>query len=191
MRAVAALLVLLGGCRDADLERMVDQPRFRPYQPCAWFDDGMVMREPPPGAVPRGAAAEPRAVREGEDDRGDLARIPVAVTRELVVHGRQRYAIFCGVCHGEEGDGKSEVAKSMTLRPPPSLHQPSLVAMKPGQLYRVISHGYGLMRSYAPELAVRDRWAVVAYVRALQKSRSHKLAELPPALQEEARRWLP
>jgi len=106
------------------------------------------------------------------------SRIPIPVTPELMALGRKRYDITCGTCHGPAGDGESIVAKQMALRPPPSLHLYSNRA--PGYIFEVATKGFGMMASYAAELTVEERWAVVAYVRALQVSQSVPAAELPP-----------
>ncbi len=95
--------------------------------------------------------------------------------------------MYCAACHGLAGDGDSPVARNMALRKPPSLHEPRIRALPAGRLYAVVRDGYGLMPSYAEELSVGERWAVVAYVRALQLSQGARLAELPPELRSEAR----
>jgi hypothetical protein len=189
MRAALVPLVFALGC-DTDFERMIHQPRYRAYQATPAFEDGMVMRTPPPGAIARSRSAGPPLVQTGKDEHGDAQRIPVTVTRELVLRGQDRFAVFCTPCHGPLGDGKSEVARRMTLRPPPSLLDPRIRGMAPGTIFRTIGEGYGLMRSYAAQLPPSDRWAVVAYLRALQLSQGVKLSELPPETREEAKRWL-
>ena len=94
--------------------------------------------------------------------------------------GRKRFEIICATCHGLVGDGRSLVARNMSLRPPPSLHD---YASRPdGYIYQVITRGFGLMPSYSAELPVEERWAVVAYVRALQLSQRSNLAASPPAV---------
>jgi mono/diheme cytochrome c family protein len=117
--------------------------------------------------------------------------VPVPVTRALLDRGRRRFAIACATCHGVAGDGDSPVARTMQRRRPPSLHEPRLVALGPGALYRVIIDGYGLMPSYAKLVAPDDRWAVVAYVRTLQLAWRVRLAALPPAVHDDATRRLP
>jgi mono/diheme cytochrome c family protein len=112
------------------------------------------------------------------------SKIPIPLTPELLAVGRKRYDITCGTCHGPLGDGNSIVAKQMSLRPPPSLHL--YVNRAPGYIFQVITHGFGLMASYAAELSIEERWAVVAYVRALQVSQNVPVGALPP----EARRQL-
>ena len=109
--------------------------------------------------------------------------VPIPVTRKLLDLGRKRYDITCGTCHGPLGDGDSIVARQMSLRPPPSLHR---YATKPaGYIYEVATKGFGMMASYAAELTVEERWAVVAYIRALQLSQGTPAAELPPAVRQQ------
>ncbi len=105
--------------------------------------------------------------------------IPLPVTRQLLELGRKRFDITCATCHGPVGDGNSIVATQMSLRPPPSLHKYSDRA--PGYIFEVITKGFGLMASYAAEMTIEERWAVVAYVRALQLSQGATLDHIPPA----------
>jgi mono/diheme cytochrome c family protein len=99
------------------------------------------------------------------------------VTRKLLDLGRKRYDITCGTCHGVLGDGDSIVARQMSLRPPPSLHR--YIEKPAGYIYEVATKGFGMMASYAAELTVEERWAVVAYIRALQLSQNTPAADLP------------
>jgi mono/diheme cytochrome c family protein len=103
------------------------------------------------------------------------------VTRELLELGRKRFDITCATCHGPLGDGNSIVATQMSLRPPPSLLLQRYVEKPSGYLYEVATKGFGLMASYAAELDVKERWAVVAYIRALQLSQSATVEDVPPA----------
>ena len=106
-----------------------------------------------------------------------MTTIPLPVTRKLLELGRKRFDITCATCHGPLGDGDSIVARQMSLHPPPSLHR--YVNKPSGYFYEVISKGFGMMASYAAELSVEERWAVVAYVRALQLSQLTPIGELP------------
>jgi len=191
VRAPAAILaaaaLLCAGC-DV-LDPMMEQDQVRPYRPSDFYGDGIAMRAPPAGAVAVGAALPP-AVRTGLGPDGTpLQRIPVPVTPELLQAGRKRFDVICATCHGITGDGKSLVARNMSLRPPPSLHD--YAARADGYLYQVVSRGFGLMPAYSAELTVEERWAVVAYLRALQLSQRSRLDEAPPEvrarLEREAR----
>lgn len=185
-----ALLVSIA-CEDGriDLERMKNQDRYDPYEWSEYFE-GPIMRTPPEGTVHRAQLIGPSDLRHGVSGSEYIRHIPVSLNHTLLERGQNRFGIFCAPCHGLAGDGVSQVAENMRLRPPPSLHEPRLRAYPSGRLYRVIEQGYGLMPSYAQELAVADRWAVVAFVQALQLSQSVGLAELPPEVREGAKKWL-
>jgi mono/diheme cytochrome c family protein len=187
------LALLLAGCRtdevwiepDFDLNRMARQPRLDPYEPGA-------MMLPPEGT--RTFAPEPidRRLIEGRDENGNvLTQIPVPLSRALLVHGRGRYDTFCAPCHGVRGTGQTPVAERMQLRPPPSLHQPRIRNLQPGDVYQIVSHGYGLMPGYQVQLTPDDRWAVVAYLRVLQRSQDVSVAALGPAQREALERAAP
>jgi mono/diheme cytochrome c family protein len=172
-------LVLFSGC-DWSLQRMTDQQRCDPDGTTRLLPGGSCNRAPPEGSVPfseppRGEPNAPRPTRLGP--------------RELA-RARGDFDVVCATCHGVLGDGGSEVARHMRFRVPPSLHEPRLRATSDQHVFDVISRGYGLMPSYAHMLAPERRWGVVAYVRALQTSQSVALRDLPPALREEAARWL-
>jgi mono/diheme cytochrome c family protein len=187
----ALLLVLCGvaGC-DIDLNRMIDQHKYEAYEASGAFANGQVMRAPPEGTVPHDALLGPAEVVSGRRGQRFVDEVPLEVDAALLARGENRYRIFCQTCHGPVGDGQSDVAKVMRLRRPPSLHEPRIREFPAGQVFRVISEGYGLMPSYAAQLGYQDRWAVVAFVRALQLSQNLPLAELPSDLRTEAEPWL-
>lgn len=175
-----ALMVLASACNDAPnvdsaLSRMMQQPKGETYGASPIFADGRAMRPLPDGVV----------AIEHDVTTGDEAQ-PPPFTLEMLERGRDRFDIVCAVCHGILGDGDSVVAHNMELRVPPSLHEPRIVAFSPTQIHRVIDEGYGLMPSYRSHLSLSDRWAVVAYVKALQLSQRITIVSLPENLQEEA-----
>jgi len=149
------------------------------------------MRHPPEGTVPRSRPMVAPEVGAGVRDGVLVDRVPVPVTRALVLRGQSRYEIFCATCHGSTGSGNTQVAENMRLRPPPPLVLPPVRDYPAGRIFRAVSEGYGLMRAYDAELSLDDRWAVVAYVQALQLSQQVALDALPPAMQTEAKSWLP
>ena len=130
----------------------------------------------------------PAATVDEEPQPPWVTAIPVPVTRELMVRGRQRFDIYCATCHGLVGDGNGIVSKrSLELEqgtwiPPLSLHADSVVAQPVGQLYHTIAHGVRKMPGYGDQLSVEDRWAVVLYIRALQRSRNASPADVPSEL---------
>lgn len=173
-----------------DFERMLTQNKLEPYEPSPHFSDGVGMRQPPEGTVHRGAITGNEPLRDGTQDGVYVTEFPLPIDRDTLARGENRFLVFCAPCHGVLGDGRSQVAENMQLRPPPSLHEQRLRDYPVGRIYSVIRQGYGLMPSYAADLSVEDRWAVVAYVQALQLSQNLRLAELPPDLAEGARPWL-
>ena len=177
------------GC-EVDLERMLDQHKAKAYRESPFFEDGRTMRAPPRGTVPVTRMTRAPLLTTGMDGGRYAERLPLPVDAALLTRGEDRFRIFCGVCHGAVGDGASAVAENMKLRKPPSLHEPRIREYPPGRLFRVIGEGYGLMPSYADQLPVHDRWAVVAFVRALWLSQNVALMELPPELRVEAAPWL-
>ena len=183
MRCVRLAIVglMLLRCTDHELQRMVNQPKYLPYTENDFFDDHLAMRYPPAGVVSREDGVLRQAVPGGRVEDTFVDKIPVPITKDLLQRGRKRFEIVCAACHGLLGDGDSVVATKMSLVAPPSLFNS---ASRPdGYFYAVITEGYGLMPSYASVVPAQDRWAVVAYFRALQRSRSAPLSAAPPAVQ--------
>jgi len=160
--ALLALAVLLGGCEKM-ARNMYDQPRYRPMQESSLFPDGSSARAPVPGTIAAGRQAEERA---------RLARaqtMPYPMTMQLLRRGRERFDIYCSPCHSPVGDGDGMVARR-GFPHPPSYHIDRLRRAPDRYFYDVITHGHGVMRPYADRVAPEDRWAIVAYIRALQLS---------------------
>jgi mono/diheme cytochrome c family protein len=189
--SLALLALAASGCEGVlpapDLERMIAQRSYRPFERASQFADGRAMRPPPAGTVRHDAVLGQRALTDGTGSDGtDAAAIPLPVDGRLLARGRTRFEIFCATCHGLTGDGVAAVARNMQLRKPPSLIIPPATTFPPGRVFRVVSGGYGLMPSYAAVLDVRDRWATVAYLRALQLSQGVPLDALPARVRAEA-----
>ena len=164
---VAGLLPALAGCR----QDMHDQAKYEPFEASDLFDDGTSARTPVEGTVARGLLREDgRLYRGMEADGSFVVEMPVAVTAELVARGRQRFDIFCSPCHGRTGEGQGMIV-SRGFKQPESFHIDRLVNSQDGYFYDVITNGFGQMSSYASQVEPADRWAIVAYVRALQLSR--------------------
>jgi mono/diheme cytochrome c family protein len=188
---VTLALVTSTGCEGVlpapDLERMIDQPSYRPFERSQLFADGRAMRPPPAGVIARGEPVGQTALATGISPAGQYVDDwPLPLTRSLLDRGRDRFDLFCATCHGVRGDGQSAVAQAMTLRRPPSLVAPPVTGFPPGRLFQVASTGYGLMPAYQSQLTVEDRWAVVAYLHALQLSQDVGLDELPADLRARA-----
>ncbi len=201
MRSLApalALALLLSGCRYQQekrlswgLERMLNQQKALAYEASGLFPDGKVMRDPPDGTVPvQRTYLSTSPIATGMLNGAPLREVPFRLTPELLGHGRDRFEIYCAACHGIDGTGVSRVAAAMPLRHPPNLTGDAIRAMPPGQIFRVVSQGFGFMPSYERQLTVEERWAVVAYVKALQLASRVPLAQLPPELREEFDRYV-
>jgi mono/diheme cytochrome c family protein len=167
-------MILASGCR----QDMARQPKQRPLSPSAFFEDGRSERSLVEGVVYRGQLAE-----EALGATKDSDVFPLPVTHELLERGRERYGIFCSPCHGLQGDGNGMVAVR-GFRHPPSYHIDRLRQAPVGYFYDVITNGFGVMPDYAAQVPPRDRWAIIAYVRALQLSRNALAADLPENLRE-------
>jgi cytochrome c553 len=173
--AVCAVLVLTG-CR----QDMYNQPRYKPYAADPFFADGASARPLPPHTVARGHADLDTGYFEGQTDEGKLLEaLPMPVTRAMLDRGRERFDIYCAVCHGRTGEGNGMIVQR-GFPSPPSYHIERLRNAPAGYLYHVISDGYGVMYSYAARVAPADRWAIVAYIRALQLSRNATHKDVPP-----------
>jgi mono/diheme cytochrome c family protein len=158
---------------------MHDQAKMKPYRQSRFFQDGQGSRLPVEGTVARGQLRENETYFTGMTPDGEmLAEIPVPVTREVLQRGQQRFDIYCAPCHGRLGDGQGMVVQR-GYKPPVSFHDPRLVASPAGYFYDVITNGFSVMPSYATQISPEDRWAIVAYLRALQLSQGARLAELP------------
>jgi mono/diheme cytochrome c family protein len=176
---VAALLGA-AGCR----QNMHDQHKLEPFEVSTFFADGQMARRIPQGTVPRGYLREGALYTGVEaDGRTLLARAPMPVTVELLRRGQQRYDAFCAACHDRAGTGQGMIVRRGYKRPP-SFHEPRLREMPIGHFFVTATQGFGVMPSYAEEISTEDRWAVAAYVRALQYSQNARLAELPPELRQ-------
>jgi mono/diheme cytochrome c family protein len=165
MRAEAAMLMalLLAGCGD---QSMTQQPRYTTYAPAKLWKNGTSARPIPAGTIAR-------------DDDPDAAK-PPPLTAAMMQHGQEQYDIFCMPCHARSGDGNGIVVQRGFPRPAP-LSAPAQRAASAQHLYDVITAGYGVMYPFASRIAPPDRWAIVAYIRALQLSQRTALADFPDA----------
>lgn len=170
-----ALLPLLLGCR----QDMYDQPRQKPLSRSDFFADGASARQPPEGAVPRRAPGDEDAYASALTKAGTfIDEPPFPIDLETLQRGRERFAIFCSPCHGLSGEGDGMIVQRGFKRPT-SFHTDRLRGQPIGYFVDVISGGFGVMPSYAVQIAPRDRWAIAAYVGALQLSQSASLTDLP------------
>jgi mono/diheme cytochrome c family protein len=195
--SLCAGLTLMAGCDENVLDPMADrQPKSIRYKESRFFADGLSMRAAPEGTVPRERITLNPRLTTGREPDGPIqmnaeplpnyvATVPVPVSRKLLELGRKRFDITCGTCHGPLADGKSIVGSQMALHPPPSLLAANYIAKPAGYFFEVATKGFGMMASYAAELTVEERWAVVAYLRALQLSQTTSVGTLPPDVRQQ------
>jgi mono/diheme cytochrome c family protein len=192
-------LLSLSACR----RDMQDQPKMKPYRGSNFFSDGLSARHPVEGTVPRGFLRTDTALFTGKKNKNlsnisgtvsttpagpqpsvrspsgqnaypdDVDTFPFPITEETVLRGQQRYDIFCSVCHGKTGYGDGMVVRR-GFRRAASFHDDRLRIAPVGHFFDAITNGWGAMPSYAPQIPVQDRWAIIAYVRALQVSQNIK-----------------
>lgn len=172
--SAAAIVFFCAGCR----QDMFEQPKFKPLDEDKFFTDGRSARPVPAGTFRFDQTDQGEAVEKGTQNGVFLATIPLPVDEPLLKRGQQRFDIYCSPCHGRIGDGHGMIAKR-GFEQPADLHGDRVRNAPPGYLYAVIAHGYGAMPDYDDQIAVRDRWAIVAYIRALEASRSATLADVP------------
>lgn len=168
----------VAGCDNTMRQDMANQPRVNPLAPSEFFADGRSERPAIENTVARGSI-ENDALLVPKDSNA----FPLPLTKEILQRGKERYNIFCTPCHGIQGDGQGMVAMR-GMKHPPSYHQERLRAEPNGYLYDVVTNGFGAMYGYSSQISPRDRWAIVAYVRALQLSRNAPVGELPAGLKE-------
>ncbi|MBN1910302.1 MAG: DUF3341 domain-containing protein [Pirellulales bacterium] len=170
------------------------QPKYLPQQASPLFADGRDMRPPVEGAIAAGAVIDNEALLTGETDGKLVTKFPVPVTRELIERGRQRYDIYCATCHGLAGDGDGPTSALAFEREekdwgiPTSMHSELVRTQPVGEIFRTITQGIRKMPSYASQIPVGDRWAIVAYVRALQRTRMGTLDDVPEEIRTELKK---
>jgi mono/diheme cytochrome c family protein len=162
---LAAVVILLAGC-----DNMKDQAKRRSSD---------LPRPAPTGAVARGEPPAGDPTITGFRDGAPMAHSPVRFTAERLARGRERFTIYCAPCHGADGYGTGIVVRR-GFPPPPSFHDERLRAAPDGHLFDVITRGYGVMLPYGDRVTPDDRWAIVGYIRALERSQHATLADVPP-----------
>ncbi len=181
---LAALFVCsfaFAGCGDGSptlRQDMANQPRQNPLSPSTVFNDGRSERPIADNTVVRGSVEDDALFTPKESNT-----FPLPLTPELLARGQDRYNIFCSPCHGLQGDGQGMVTLR-GMKHPPSYHQERVRNEPNGYFFDVITNGFGAMNGYSAQLNPHDRWAIVAYLRALQLSRNAHVAELPANLRE-------
>jgi hypothetical protein len=175
--------VLLGGCR----QDMHNQPKFIPLRESLFYADHRSARPIPEGTVARGYVGDDDLLQTGKVDGQDTSEFPFPVTPDVMARGQERYNIFCSPCHDRTGRGNGMVVRR-GYRQPPSYHIDRLRQAPVGHFFDVMTNGFGAMPDYRAQVPVRDRWAIIAYIRALQASEHATLEAVPP---EERNRLAP
>jgi mono/diheme cytochrome c family protein len=178
------VFVLLAGtaCR----QDMHNQPKYIPLRESTFFSDARSARPLVAGTVARGQLHEDTLLYTGKIGGADATMFPFRVDERVMARGQERYDIFCAPCHGRTGAGDGMVVRR-GYRRPPSYHDDRLRAAPAGHYFDVMTNGFGAMPDYAAQIPAEDRWAVVAYIRALQLSAHAAVADVPPADREKLR----
>jgi mono/diheme cytochrome c family protein len=172
--ALVALTAAIAGCR----QDMHDAPRYDPLEASTFFADGRGSRALVANTVARGTLREDLHLYQGKVN-GQLAdTFPMPVTAEVMARGRERFNVFCSPCHGRTGQGNGMVVQR-GFRAPPSYHEDRLRNAPVGYFFDVMTNGFGAMPDYATQVPIADRWAIAAYIRALQLSQRATVDDVP------------
>lgn len=172
---LAALTLLVSACG----RNMYDQPRADAFQASPFFDDGAAMRAPVPNTVSREFGALEPAFLTGQGPNGMLTELPVELSVELLQRGQERYDIYCSPCHNYNGDGLGATVRRGFPQPASFVTTERLLDAPVGYYFSAMTNGFGRMFSYASRISAADRWAIAAYVKALQLSQNADPADIP------------
>jgi mono/diheme cytochrome c family protein len=167
-------LVAVSGCR----QDMHNQPKYRPLRGTAFFADGSSARPLVEGTVARGTLQEDQAFFTGKTGNATVKELPFPVDAAVLARGQERFNIYCTPCHDGTGSGRGMVVQR-GYKQPPSFHDERLRNADAGYFFDVMTNGFGSMPDYRMQIAARDRWAVVAYIRALQLSQHAATTDIP------------
>lgn len=172
---MACASAVVAACKQTELS---DQPRSGPLDRSTFFADERSARTPVPGTIPRGGLRIDQHLYEGMREGAPAAEFPFELERGDLERGRDRYDVYCAPCHGYVGDGDGMVVQRGFPRPP-SLHSLRLRDVPVGYVFQVITRGAAAMPSYRSQIEPRDRWRIVGYVRALQRSQHARRDDVP------------
>jgi mono/diheme cytochrome c family protein len=173
--AIIVACVFVAACR----QDMHDAPRYEPLEASSFFSDGQSARAPVANTVSRGVLADDDELLYTGKTGGTFANVfPMPVTADVLARGQERFNVFCSPCHGRTGKGDGMVVQR-GMRAPPSLMEDRLRNAAAGYFFDVMTHGFGAMQDYAAQIPVADRWAIVAYERALQFSQHAAVGDVP------------
>jgi hypothetical protein len=177
-RARAFAVVLAVACTaSACRQDMHDNPKYEPLEVSTFFKDQRAGRQPVPGSIARGHLKEDKLLHTGKNGDAISDVFPFPVTDGVLTRGRERYNIYCSPCHSRVGDGNGMIVQRGYKRPP-SFHDERMRLMVPGYFFQVMTNGFGVMPSYALQVNAEDRWAITAYIKALQLSHNANVADL-------------
>lgn len=159
------------------------QPKYRPEAESTFFADGRAMRTPPEGTVAQGELKADEDFATGRTGKGFLVKAPIEVTEATLKRGEERFNIYCAACHDRSGTGRG-MAVQRGFPPPIDLNSERVRSFADGEIFNVISHGVRNMPSYAAQVLEGDRWAIVAWVRVVQRSQHATLQDVPATLRE-------
>lgn len=171
---VLAVSLALAGCR----QDMHDAPSYDPLQATTFFSDGKASRPLVANTIARGMLREDTHLYQGKVDGQLATTFPMPVTAEVMARGQERFNVFCSPCHGRTGEGNGMIVQR-GFRQPPSYHEDRLLEAPPGHFFDVMTNGFGVMQDYSAQVPVADRWAIAAYMRALQLSQRATLDDVP------------
>ena len=172
-------LVLLAAGLSACRQDMHDQPKYIPLRPSDFFLDGRSARPLSEGTIARGHLNDDPAFFTGKGSDGKLITyFPIAVTKDVILRGQQRFNVYCSPCHDRTGSGNGMIVRR-GYRRPPSYHTQRLIEQPDGHFFDVMTNGFGAMPDYAAQIQPQDRWAIVAYIRALQLSQQATINDVP------------
>lgn len=174
-----AVLMLTTGCDIMYRGEMMDQPKHKPWSPSPMFKDGRSSRMLEPGVVARGHLHDDDHYFTGKVQGKLVTALPYALTKKVLERGQQQFNVFCSPCHDRTGGGWGMIVQR-GYKQPPSFHVSRLKEAPIGHFFDVATNGYGNMPTYAPQVSVKDRWAIAAYIRALQLSQSIPASSLSP-----------
>ena len=182
--ALVAVLLVVPACR----QQMADQARYEPLEESNFFPDHRSARPLPVGVVARGFLDEDEHLYQGRVNGQLATTFPFEITADALARGRDRYNIFCSPCHDRTGSGNGMAVRRGFRQGPPSFHMDRLRDAPVGHFFDVISNGFGAMNDYAAQIKPRDRWAIVAYIRALQLSENVMARDLPASDRQQLER---
>ncbi len=175
LAALAVGMLVLTSCG----RNMFDQPRADAFQASPFFADGSAMRPIPEGTVSRERGGLEPSFLTGMGPAGFLTELPVELTTDLLLRGQERYDIYCAPCHNYNGDGQGMIVQRGFPQPASFTAEQRLLDSPVGYYYNAITNGFGRMYSYASRVKPEDRWAISAYIKALQLSQNAQVSDVP------------